>query len=81
MDRLGFSAVGTTTIAKARHCILNADESNFAREKLGSQNAFECGLVRDGRDGEMENAASDAIKKVMANPDVQDAADKVRAGA
>ncbi|TDL19190.1 ArfGap-domain-containing protein [Rickenella mellea] len=39
------------------------------------------GLLGDGSLSGLENAARDAIQRVMANPDVQDAADKIRAGA
>lgn len=54
----------------------------FGREEdEGQRDDLEGGLLGDGNLSGIENAARDAISRVLANPDVQNAADNIRAGA
>ncbi|TFK48845.1 ArfGap-domain-containing protein [Heliocybe sulcata] len=50
-------------------------------EEMAASMAAEGGLLGDGSLAGLEVAARDAIAKVLANPDVQNAADSIRSGA
>ena len=69
---------GATAISSNQYFGREEDEEQLDRAQFGGQDG---NLLGDGSLAGLEIAAKDAIAKVMANPDVQQVGESIRAGA
>ena len=77
-DRLR-SFQGATAISSSAYFGRDEDEDGVGQG--GARAGDGDGMLGDGSLANLEYAARDALQRVMANPDVQNAADSIRAGA
>lgn len=72
---------GAQSISSNQYFGRNEEEDEYANGGLGSAGMGGDGAMGDGTLAGVEMAARDALQRVLANPDVQNAAESIRAGA
>jgi ADP-ribosylation factor GTPase-activating protein 2/3 len=73
---------GRARLAQFQGATSISSNQYFGREEEEAlEQASDGGLLGDGSLAGLENAARDAVSRIMANPDVQNLGDSIRSGA